>query len=101
MEYENILNEQLNNIIDESQFYKVIEDTNKLTNGFASEFTPEMIMQSIIKGESIFDYKKIITSLEDLFLLEIRNALIICIEIISICILEIIYAYTYYNHATY
>ncbi len=86
MEYENILNEQFNNIIDEEMLSGLISDSVEITGGLAEEFSVDKIMESLLNGESIFDYDKMITSLSDLFLLEIKSALVICVEILSICV---------------
>lgn len=86
MEYENILNEQFNNIIDEEMLSGLISDSVEITGGLVEEFSVDKIMESLLSGESIFDYDKMITSLSDLFLLEIKSALVICVEILSICV---------------
>lgn len=87
MDYETIIKEQFNNIISEEEFSSIINDADKLTGGLSSEFRIEDILESVIHGESIFDTNHIIHTFTDLMLYEVKNALIICVEIISICII--------------
>ena len=86
MDYEKILEEQLNNVITQEEIDKIVENSSALTNGLVSDYSPQSLVEALIKGESIFNTESLINNFTDLFMLEIRSALVLCVEIISICI---------------
>lgn len=87
MDYQKILEEQFNNVVDKESLNDLISDANELTANLAARFSVENILNATMKGHSIFDDPETIENLKELFFLEIRNALILCVEILSICII--------------
>lgn len=87
MEYENIIKEQFNNIISEEALDELTDRASEITGGISQDFSVAEILNSTIKGESIFTSTDIIESLQDLVLLEVKTALVFCVEILSICII--------------
>ena len=86
MDYENIIKEQFNNVITQEEIDQIVNNSQTLTEGFINDFMPQNILDSMLRGESIFNTDNLINNLLDLFLLEMKSALILCVEIISICI---------------
>ena len=86
MDYENIIKEQFNNVITQEEIDQIVNNSQTLTEGFINDFMPQNILNSMLRGESIFNTDNLINNLLDLFLLEMKSALILCVEIISICI---------------
>ena len=86
MDYESIIKEQFNNVITQEEIDKIMKSSNSLTEGLTSSFTPDNMLDAMIQGQSIFNTENLISNMSDLFLLEIRSALLLCVEIISICI---------------
>jgi len=60
---------------------------NEITGGISKNFTVENIFNAMIEGKSIFDNPEIIKDIKELFFYEVKSAVIIGIEIISICII--------------
>ena len=87
MEYEKILEEQFNNVISLDDLNKLTEKAQKITGNIANDYSIENIFNKTIEGESIFDYSSIISSFRDLTLLEIKASLVLCVEILSICVI--------------
>ncbi len=87
MDYKDILKEQFESISSQENLDQLIEKSNELTDGLSSEFTPENILDSIIEGENLFRSTEIIDSFVDLIFLEVREALVLCVEILTICII--------------
>lgn len=87
MEYQQILEEQFNNVIDEESMDMLTEQAGEITSGLASQFSAENILNSMLDGKSIFENQILIESLKDLFFLEIKSALILSVEILSICMI--------------
>lgn len=87
MEYENIIKEQFNNIISEDDLNQLTDRASEITGGISQDFSVAGILNSTIKGESIFASTDMIESLQDLVLLEVKAALVLCVEILSICII--------------
>jgi stage III sporulation protein AE len=86
MEYKEILKEQFNNVIEQETIDEIIENSSNLTNGLSEEFSAENILNSLLESENIFQNQAVIDNLKSLFLFEIKNALILCVEILTICI---------------
>lgn len=82
-----ILKEQFNNMIDQEQTTSLSEYASNLTSGISDYFTLDNILDATLNGESIFDNPELIQSIKDLFLLELRSAMFISVEILSICII--------------
>lgn len=87
MDYQKILEEQFNNVVNKEALNKLISDANDITGNLAANFSVKNILGAAMKGQSIFDNTQTVESLKELFFLEMRNALILCVEILSICII--------------
>ena len=87
MELEKIIREQFNNIITKDELDKITNRASKITGGLTEEFSISNILDKTLEGKSIFSQSDIIASLENLITLEVKNALIISVEILSICII--------------
>lgn len=86
MDYKKIIEEQLKETVDEGKLDEIEKQADKISQGFSDEFSLENILSSTLNGESIFDSQSMIESLKDLFLYEIRTAMILAVEIMIICI---------------
>lgn len=86
MNYDEILKGQFNNINSDGKLDEFTKQTSNLTEGLSDEFVPEKLLDSILNGQSIFYDSQIVSSLKELFLLEIKSAMVICIEILFISI---------------
>lgn len=86
MDYEKILEEQMNNIIDSDQAAKLSEKADEITGGLSESFTIDKILDATLNGESIFNSSELIDGIKSLVLYEIRTALVLGIEILFICI---------------
>jgi len=75
MEYETIINEQLDSMD--------LSELEKLTDGT----TVTEIIDDLINGQPLFDSEEILHNLFDLFLLEIKEAAVLGCEVLSVCIL--------------
>ena len=84
MEYENIINEQLD-LIDMSQLEQLMDEVPEELN--ADEITVEQIINDLINGQPLFDSDKIIENLKELFFIEVRASLILGCEILAVCII--------------
>ena len=87
MDYEKILEEQMNNVVDPEQAGRISENAGRLTEGLTDGFTLENIMEATFNGESIFKNQQLIDGLKSLLLYEIRAALVLGAEILIICII--------------
>lgn len=79
--------EQFNNVIDREEMRDLSAYASNLTSGISDHFTLDKILDATLEGQSIFDNPEMIESIKDLFLLEIRNGMFICVEIVAICII--------------
>lgn len=86
MEYENILKNQFNELIDKDALADLSNRASELTNGLSDNFDIDKLIEATLNGETIFNNQDIITSLKDLFIFELRGAIILGIEILTICI---------------
>lgn len=86
MDYDEIIKKQLKNLVDEEQTDSLSDYASGLTGGISDRFTLDKIVDATLNGESIFNSEEIIASLKELFLYEIKAALVIGIEILSVCI---------------
>lgn len=87
MELEKIIREQFNNVVTKDELDQITNRAGKITDGLTEEFSISNILDRTLEGKSIFNQSDIIASLESLITLEVRNALIISVEILSICII--------------
>ena len=87
MDYEKILEEQMNNVIDPEQAGIISEKAGEISGSIAEEFTMEKILEATLSGESIFKSQQLIDGLKSLVLYEIRAALVLGVEILIICII--------------
>ena len=87
MDYEKILEEQMNNVVDPEQTGRISENAGRITEGLTDGFTLENIMEATLNGESIFNNQQLIDGLKSLLLYEIRAALVLGVEILIICII--------------
>ncbi len=87
MDYESILKEQFGNVVEEEQFEAIYEEAYRATDGISDQFTLENILNATLQGESFFQNGELIESLKDLMLYEIRAALVLSVEILTICII--------------
>lgn len=87
MDYEAVLKEQMENILEGEDFGTVTDEAFRISEGLSDSFTLENILNSTLQGESIFQNGQLIESFKDLILYELQNTLIISAEIISICII--------------
>jgi len=87
MEYEKILEEQFNNVIDKNLMEDVAGQAENITYGLAEQFSLENIFNATVQGESIFSNPVLIDEIKDLLLYEVKSALIICVEILTVCII--------------
>ena len=87
MDYEKILEEQMNNVIDPDQAADITNKASEITGGLSDIFSLDKIVKATLEGESIFDNQEMIDSLKSLAVYEIRAALVLGIEILVICII--------------
>ena len=87
MDYEVILKEQMDNVLNGEEFGTISEEAFRLSEGISDPFTLENILNSTLHGESIFQNSQMIGSFKELLLYELQTTLIIAAEIISICII--------------
>lgn len=85
MEYETIIKEQLN-----AMDLKELEDlATSSQNSFAiiDEVTVNGIINNLLNGKPLFNSENIINNLLELFMMEIRAAIIVSCEILIVCII--------------
>lgn len=87
MDYEKILEEQFGNVMEGEDVSGISDSAGRLTEGISDSFTLENILNATMSGESIFQSQALIDSFKTLMLYEIRGALILGVEILSICII--------------
>ena len=54
MDYEQILEEQMNNVVEPGQTDSISEEAARLTEGMTDGFTLDKILETTLNGESIF-----------------------------------------------
>ena len=87
MDYEKILEEQFGNVMEGEDVSGISSGASGLTEGISDQFTLENILNATLSGESIFQNQDVIDSFKSLMLYEIKGALILGVEILSICII--------------
>ena len=55
MEYQEILQEQFNNVVDEDSINSILSEAGDITGGLAQQFSAENILNATMEGRSIFD----------------------------------------------
>lgn len=85
MEYEKIIEEQLN-AMNISELEQMIEGTEGGTSLF-DDMTVEGIIHDLMNGQPLFDSENILKNLAELFLWEVKGAVILGCEIIIVCII--------------
>lgn len=86
MDFDEIVRKQMDNLIDGEKTDMLSDYAGKLSGGISDRFTLDKIVDASLSGESIFDTAEIIESLKTLFLYEIKAALVVGIEILTVCI---------------
>lgn len=87
MEFEDIIKEQMNQVIDRDKTASLSEYASELTNGISDYFTIENILDATLEGKSIFSSPELIDGIKTLFLYELKAAAVVSIEILGICII--------------
>ena len=87
MDYQQILEEQFDNVIDRGTIDGIADQADDITYGLAQQFSLENIFNATLQGESIFNNPVLVDEIKDLLLYEVKSALVICVEILSICII--------------
>ena len=85
MEYETIINEQLDSM-DLSQLEDILDELPEelpITDGL----TVDSIINDLINGEPLFDSEKTIDIIKELFFTEVRSSIILGCEILAVCII--------------
>ncbi len=84
MDYENIIDAQLESM-DLSELEDVMEQALS-ENGILENMTVDGIVDALINGQPVFNSEKIIENMINLFLMEVRSALFVGVQILAICI---------------
>ena len=84
---EDIIKEQMDNVTDKQDLNQLSQYAANLSEGISDHFTLDSILQATLNGESIFSSPELIESIKALAIYEVRNAMMIGIEILTICIL--------------
>lgn len=84
MDYETIIDEQLNSI-DLSELSEIMEEATAEGSIF-DDVTVDEIIHSLINGQPLFDSDQIIDNLTNLFLMEVKSSIFLGCEILVICI---------------
>ncbi len=87
MDYESILEKQFENVLEGENFSGISEETARLSEGLSDPFTLENILQATLEQKSLFQSSSMIESLKELFLYEMKSAVILMAEILCICII--------------
>lgn len=86
MNYKDIIEKQMKNYLDTGDTDSLSEYAGRISKGISDNFTLDKILNATVNGESIFDNREIIENIKALFLYEIRSALVIAVEIITVCL---------------
>ncbi len=85
MEYESIINEQLDSM-DLSQLEDMLDEAPTELN-ITEEISVESIINDLINGQPLFDSDKILENIKELFFMEVRSSLILGCEILAVCVI--------------
>ena len=86
MDYQQILKEQMKETLDADAFDALTKQVAEYSGGMAEDFTLDSIVESALNGEALFDSQEIIENLKSLFLYEVRSALLLGVQILTVCI---------------
>ncbi len=84
---EDIIKEQMDNVINKKEMTDLSTYASNLSGGISDYFTIDDILNATLEGKSIFDSPELIGSFKQLFLYELKSALVIGVEILTICII--------------
>ena len=85
MEYETIIREQLDSM-DLGELEDIAADSQDSFQ-IIDEITVEGIINDLLNGQPMFDSDKILNNILELFLMEIRAAIVVACEILVVCIM--------------
>ena len=85
MEFENIINEQLDSM-DLSELEKLLDEPPAEMT-IADEISVNSIINDLLNGQPIFDSENLMDNIKDLFFIEVRSSLILGCEILAVCII--------------
>lgn len=84
MDHQQIIDEQLGSM-DMTELERMVEDTPYASEIF-DDLSVEGIIHELMNGQPLFDSENILDNLLDLFLLEIRSAVVLGCQILIVCI---------------
>lgn len=87
MNFDEVVKEQMKKIVDQEEIGSLEDYADQLSGGISDHFTLESILDATLSGKSIFQSQDIIDSLKTLLLYEVKGALIIGVEILTVCII--------------
>lgn len=85
MDYETIIEEQLNTM-ELSELENILDDTYTGSEIFG-DMSVDGIINDLINGQPLFDSESFIRNITDLFMVEIRSAVLLGCEILLVCII--------------
>lgn len=85
MDYETIIEEQLNTM-ELSELENILDDTYTGSEIFG-DMSVDRIINDLINGQPLFDSESFIRNITDLFMVEIRSAVLLGCEILLVCII--------------
>ncbi|MBR6799882.1 MAG: stage III sporulation protein AE [Firmicutes bacterium] len=85
MEFENIINEQLDSM-DLSELEKLLDEAPAEMT-IADEISVNSIINDLLNGQPIFDSENLMDNIKELFFIEVRSSLILGCEILAVCII--------------
>ena len=85
MEFENIMNEQLDSM-DLSELEELLNEAPAEMT-IADEISVNSIINDLLNGQPIFDSENLMDNIKELFFIEVRSSLILGCEILAVCII--------------
>lgn len=85
MEYENIINEQLE-VLDLTELENIYKTSNNELSIF-DDISAEKIINDLINGQPLFESDKILDNLKELFFIEVKASIMLGCEILAVCII--------------
>ena len=82
MDYEQILKEQMENVVDPEQTDIISDEAARLTDGLTDSFTLDKILEATLDGKSIFNSQELIDGFKSLVIYEVRAAMVLGVEIL-------------------
>lgn len=86
MDYETILKEQFDQVVNRDPIEEIYKDAYRITDGLSGQFTLENILNATLQGEPFFQSRVLIDEMKDLIFYEVRTAFVLSVEILIICI---------------